>query len=357
MKELSLSELEIGMVLARDVYDPYRNHLLPEGTTINEEVLKILNTLSIAKFYVEGNVPAGTDRGPDEPSYAERVKASPEFQAFKQSYELQLDSFRQVINNVVEQNTRLDIKSLLQQSLEIATLGQDKTDLLTMLQNMKEYDDSTYAHCLNVALLCNLFAGWLHYSQERIELTTTCGLFHDLGKLLVPHEILTKPAKLTENEYEAVQKHPIDGYCLLMNSGINVHVQNAVLMHHERMDGSGYPLQKKGDEIDKYARIVAIADVYDAMTAVRVYRDAMCPFKVIEVFESEGFEKYDVEFLPVILGNIANTYIQHRCRLSDGREGTIIYINPEKLSRPTIQCGDQYVKLAEFSDLKVEKLL
>lgn len=357
MKQLTVSQLEIGMVLARDVYDPYRNHLLPEGTKITEEVFKILKTLSITEFFVEDN--GISETGPDsaEPSYAERVKASPEFQEFKQNYELQLDSFRQVINSVVEQNTRLDIKPLLQQALDIATLGQDKTDLLTMLQNMKEYDDSTYAHCINVALLCNLFAGWLHYNQERIELTTTCGLFHDLGKLLVPHDILTKPAKLTDNEFEAIQKHPIDGYCLLMNSGINVHVQNAVLMHHERMDGSGYPLQKKGDEIDKYARIVAIADVYDAMTAVRVYRDAMCPFKVIEIFESEGFEKYDVEFLPVILGNIANTYIQHRCRLSDGREGTIIYINTEKLSRPMVQCDGQYVNLAEFPDLKVEKLL
>lgn len=128
-------------------------------------------------------------------------------------------------------------------------------------------------------------------------------------------------------------------------------------MHHERMDGSGYPLHYKGPQIDKYARIVAIADVYDAMTATRVYRGPMCPFRVIEIFESEGFQKYDVEFLLVILENIVNTYIQNRCRLSDGREGDIIYINKDKLSRPVVQCGTEYVNLAEHPDLTVEALL
>jgi HD-GYP domain-containing protein (c-di-GMP phosphodiesterase class II) len=128
-------------------------------------------------------------------------------------------------------------------------------------------------------------------------------------------------------------------------------------MHHERFDGTGYPMGIFGDKIDKYARIVAIADVYDAMTACRVYRGPLCPFRVIEIFEAEGYERYDVHFLLTFLENVVNTYIQNHCRLSDGREGDIIFINKKKLSRPVVQCGKQYVDLAEETDLSIVELL
>ena len=128
-------------------------------------------------------------------------------------------------------------------------------------------------------------------------------------------------------------------------------------MHHERYDGTGYPNHLVGKEIDDMAAIVAIADVYDAMTAARVYRGPVCPFRVIELYESEGFQKYDVEYLMTFLENVVNTYIRNRCRLSDGREGDIIYINRYKLSRPIVQCGTEYVNLSEYPDLTIEVLL
>lgn len=142
-----------------------------------------------------------------------------------------------------------------------------------------------------------------------------------------------------------------------MKQNIHEHICNAALMHHERSDGSGYPLGLKDAEIDTYAKMVSIADVYDAMTSARVYRAPICPFKVIEIFELEGLQRYDVGFVLCFLENIVNTYIQNRCRLSDGREGTIIFINKPKLSRPMVQCGDQYVNLAETPDLCIEALL
>ena len=127
-------------------------------------------------------------------------------------------------------------------------------------------------------------------------MATACGLFHDIGKLMIPHAIITKPGKLDSHEYAMIQKHPIIGYQLLQAQNVDDHVRNAALMHHERWDGSGYPMKLSGLDIDPYARLVAIADVYDAMTASRVYRGPLCPFRVIEIFEQECFDKYDVEF-------------------------------------------------------------
>ena len=143
-----------------------------------------------------------------------------------------------------------------------------------------------------------------------------------------------------------------------MEQDVDEHVRKAAWMHHERMDGTGYPRQLAGKQIDKYARIVAIADVYDAMTAARCYRGPICPFHVIEIFEAEGFQRYDVKYLLTFMENVANTYIRSRCRLSNDREGDIIYINKEKLSRPIVQCGTEYINLADAtSQLNIAELL
>ena len=153
---------------------------------------------------------------------------------------------------------------------------------------MREYDDSTYTHSLNVALICNILAGWLKLSDEEIELATACGLFHDIGKLLTTLFYSFKTGKAVRGRICNDQKASHPGLPASPVPGCDDHVKNAALMHHERSNGSGYPLKLKGNQIDPYARIVAIADVYDAMTAARCYRGPLCPFRVIEMFEAEG---------------------------------------------------------------------
>ena len=261
------------------------------------------------------------------------------------------------MNLVVQKNTALDVKTLLKSTLSIVSNHSGSISILDMLQNMREYDDSTYTHSLNVALICNILAGWLKLPKEDVELATACGLFHDIGKMLIPYSIIAKPGKLSEEEFATVKKHPALGYELLQSQDVDVHVKNAALMHHERSDGSGYPSKLKGNQIDPYARMVAIADVYDAMTAARCYRGPLCPFCVIEMFETEGFQKYDVSILLPFLENVVNSCLQNRCLLNDGRKVTIIYINKEKLSRPVVQYGEEYINLADQPDLKIEKLL
>ena len=359
MKRLSLLQLIPGMVVAQNVQASNGEMLIPHGTILNSWMITRLELYGILTIYVEDTVPRETFTPPvpETPSYYERVRKSEEFKEFNNDYELELSDFRSTINNVVERNMKLDIDLLLKHSLAITSLGEKKGSIFAMMQNMREYDDSTYAHCINVALLSNILATWLKFSPEEVNLATSCGLLHDIGKLLVPHDILSKPARLTPDEYEEIQKHPVAGYQLLKKQGADVHIQNAALMHHERSDGSGYPLRLHGNQIDRFARLVSIVDVYDAMTAARVYRGPVCPFRVIELYESEGFQKYDVEYLMTFLENVVNTYIRNRCRLSDGREGDIIYINRYKLSRPIVQCGTEYVNLSEYPDLTIEVLL
>ena len=360
MKRLSITQLIPGMITAEDVYDLEQELVVPKGTVLTDKLITKLDLYGILTIYAEDVLPTlypQKDPSETEASYNERIKSSPEFQLFKEEFESEVELFRENMNLVVQKNTELDVKTLLQNTLAIVANHSGNISLLDMLQNMREYDDSTYTHSLNVALICNILAGWLKLSEEDVELATACGLFHDIGKMMIPYSIIAKPGKLSEEEFATVKKHPVLGYQLLQSQDVDEHVKNAALMHHERNDGSGYPSKLKGNQIDPYARMVAIADVYDAMTAARCYRGPLCPFRVIEMFESEGFQKYDVSILLPFLENVVNSCLQNRCLLSDGRKGTIIYINKEKLSRPVVQCGEEYVNLADQPDLEIEKLL
>lgn len=359
MKRLPTQQLVPGMVVADDVMNSNHQLILSKDTVLTDALIMKLDLYGVLTIHVKDKILAQPESqpAPTGPSYFERVKKSPQFQIFKKVYEEEVDSFKGMLNNVVEKNTQLDVKELLSRSLMMVTDAHGHISILDMLHNMREYDDSTFAHCLNVGLICNVFAHWLQFSEEDIEMVTACGLLHDVGKLLVPRDLITKPGKLTDLEYYQVKKHSFEGYQLLMSQNIDKHICNAALMHHERCDGSGYPQGLKDNEIDRYAKMVAIADVYDAMTSARVYRAPICPFKVIEIFETEGLQRYDVAYVLRFLENIVDTYIQNRCRLSDGREGTIIFINKPKLSRPVVQCGDIYVNLSEEPDLCIDTLL
>ena len=272
MKRLPTLQLVPGMVIADDVMNPNHQLILSRDTVLTDALIMKLDLYGVLTVHVKDEVLSQpeTQTASSEISYFERVKKSPQFQSFKIVYDEEVDYFKSMINNVVEKNTQLDVKELLTRSLMMVTDTRGHISILDMLHNMREYDDSTFAHCLNVGLICNVFAHWLQLSADEVEMATACGLLHDVGKLLVPHDIITKPGKLTDLEYYQVKKHSSEGYQLLMSQNLDRHICNAALMHHERCDGSGYPQGLKDHEIDRYAKMVAIADVYDAMTSARV---------------------------------------------------------------------------------------
>lgn len=359
MKRISSLQLIPGMILAKDVFDQNNNLLISKGTVLNDVLIIKLDLYGILSVYVEEDISQNNAwTHPNyKPSYNERIRNSAEFQEFRKNYSIEIASMKNTLNNVITKNASLDVDELVNHALKIASDVNGRVSLLDMLHNMRDYDDSTFSHCLNVSLICYIFAGWLKLSHQEVELATACGLLHDVGKLLVSKDIIQKPGKLTELEFSEMKKHPAAGYKLLVSQHVDENIYSTALMHHERCDGSGYPFGANEAQINKYAKIVAIADVYDAMTSTRVYRDAMCPFKVIEIFEEEGLRKYDANYILTFLENVVNSYIQNRCLLSDGREGDIIFINKNKLSRPIVQCGNEYVDLSTTPNLHIECLL
>ncbi len=364
MKRVETSQLVPGMITAEDVYTYNGQLILSKGLTLNDKAITRLELYSILTIRIEEStaeiefeLPDPDDSNPDEWPFSKIIKNSPQFKEFQKSFDETLDRFRSNLNDIVEKGAPVDLSNMLKDTIALFEKSTGAAQFFNMLHNMRTYDDLTFAHSLNVSLICNVFAGWLMMSKDDIELATACGLLHDLGKLAIPDDIIKKNGKLTDEEYEIVKTHTIQGYQFLKNQHVSDHVKNAALMHHERNDGSGYPLAIKGDRIDKYAKIVAIADVYDAMTAARVYRGPLCPFKVIEIFEKEGFQKYETQYILTFLENVVLTYMNNRVRLNDGTIGEIIYINKSHLSRPMIKTSSSFIDLSKESSLYIDAIL
>lgn len=364
MKRVKSEDLVPGMVTAEDVYNYNSQLIFPKGFLLTERAISKLVFYAVPAIRVEDEIIAVPEVKADlhvetaQPlSHSQMVHESPEFKEFKKKFDQEISDFKDHINQVVRRNAPLDADTMLDSALQLAELGKHSFGVLDLLNNMHDNDDETYTHCLNVALICNVMSDWLNMSEEEIRMATLCGLFHDIGKLEVPDIILHKKGKLTKEERKIVQTHSLSGYNLIKGLDIDTHVKNSALMHHERCDGSGYPFGLTGEKIDPYAKLVAIADVYDAMTSVRAYRKALSPFTTISIMEDEGLQKYETSYIMTFLKNVVNTYINNRVLLSDGEEGEVIFIHREHLARPTVKCGETFLDLSVRKDIEILSII
>lgn len=357
MRKVNVSNLVPGMITAEDVLNYNNQLILPKGLILTDKAITKLTFYSVFQIRVEDEAAKEENVEFTGPSYMEQLISSPEFVEFKEDFEEDVTNFKNVLNDVVKRGAPLEIDDFMSQTFHILNSDRGVTGIFDMLQCMREYDDETYIHSMNVALICNVFARWLRFDEAEIRLATISGLLHDIGKTKIPDNIIQKPGKLTSLEYNVVKNHPQKGYDMIKDSHFPDSIKNAVLMHHEKCDGSGYPKGLTREQIDPYAKLVAIADVYDAMTSSRIYRGPLCPFKAIAIMENEGHEKYDTKFFLTFMENVVNSYLLNRVRLSNGVIGKIVYINKHKLSAPTIQTEHGFLDLSIHPELEIESII
>lgn len=256
---------------------------------------------------------------------------------------------------IVREDEDLNTNKLLKETREIIALSDDPVHTFRMLRRVRRYDDLTYIHSLNVAILCHEFANWMHMPEEEQDILTLAGLLHDVGKMGIPGKIIKKAGLLTDEEYELIKQHPQKGYGFLKKHPLDERIMNAALMHHERCDGSGYPQGLKADEIDDFAKIVAIADYYDALTSARAYREPHCPFEVFRMLQQER-DKFDSTYLAVFMEGVASFYIGCEVVLSNQKRARMVDTNPTDQSNPIVKMDGLIVNLAMAPDVDVKEI-
>ena len=354
-KKVLTSNLKPGMVSSEAAYT-YTNHLvIQSNTTLTPEIIDKLKYYAVksVRVYIPDedaskekgkNTPTDTPQekapvshGPsfDGPTYFERVQQTEQFVEFKDNFTSSISSFKDDLNDIVAKNATDVTDNMLHEVDSILGRTRNSLHLLDMMQCLRGFDDLTYTHSMNVALICNVIGSWAGFSEDDLNTLMLCGLLHDIGKLKIPAEIIQKPGKLTDEEFDLIRSHPKLGYDILRSKNLDDRIKLAALQHHERYDGKGYPRQLAGIEINEYASIVAIADVYDAMTSNRIYRKGICPFTVISMFEKEK-DLYNPHYLYLFMKRLVEAYVNTEVILSNNERGKIVLLNQNLLSRPVV---------------------
>lgn len=376
MKEYHTSELQPGMITAIPVRTKRGQLIISPNVELTKSLIARMEFYGIDhvqivenehtptplkkevdKAYTPAANPVPVQSPVGDASYSQKVKKSPEFQKFQINFSLRTNDLKECFDTFIASGGTVNKEELLEKTSSLISKNQTTIDIFDMLHNMRQVDDSTYAHSINVALIARILGKWLHFSTDDLDTLTLAGLLHDIGKTMIPDEILNKDGKLTDEEFQMVRNHPKLGYDILKMQPLDTHIKKSALMHHERCDGSGYPMGLTLDEIDDFALIIAIADVYDAMTAARSYRAPLCPFQVIAEFEKDGLQQYKPKYILTFLERIAATYQNNRVMLNDGTRAKIVLLNKRHLSKPLVQLDDGSCIDLDKSALYIQSLI
>ena len=360
--QIPFDELIEGMVFGDDVIDKEGRLLVSKNTVLTREILERLKKFSSRKFFSmkvllsELNIKTVVklENGSVQEVASSQIKMehTKERLVIKEKFEEMHKSIKQSFDELSRNNTSPKVKKELDNTVEeIKNNLSVNIELLNEILDVKATDEYLYNHSLNVAVVSNLIGRWIGLEQKDLDILILAGLVHDIGKLRVDPAILNKPGKLTDEEFAEMKKHPEYSYQMLMEMGYKDNaILKAVTFHHEKEDGSGYPLKISGDKITIHAKILAIADIFDAMTSNRVYKARVSPFKVLEMFQNQNFGKLDYKIIMVFIKRFAENYVGSEVILSNNQRAKIVSLNAYEITKPLLVTSE-----GKFIDISRER--
>lgn len=266
-----------------------------------------------------------------------------------------------VLRNLVEDirfGRKLYLNPVEMCSIQICNYRNDDTNILELLNCVQDKNPYMYSHPVNVAFVSFVIGKWLNMDASNLVNLVRAGLLHDIGKAKIKDSLLNKADTLTLEEMEKLKSHPVISYKILDNLNIfNSEVLQGVLFHHERMDGTGYPLGLKGEKINMYSRIIAIADTFDAITAEKTYHKKNSPLKAVEEIQSNSINHLDPHICQIFVNSMIEYYSGKELQLSNEKVGKIVKINPAEISKPLVLCENGYHDLSIERELEVVEFL
>lgn len=343
---ITLKECQVGHVLAKPVFNKQGASVVLENTCVTEYIKARLEEMQNEHIWIYQQAP----------SCPEFAKSSSN-EEFEMKYDSNVFAIKSVLNELAT-GEKLDLQKINSISDSLYSEISNTDFIINHLGKMKAFDEYTYTHCINVALYSMLTAKWLKLPPKEIKDVIHAGLLHDIGKSKIPLEILNKPSRLTTEEFDMMKRHTVYGYQMAKSiDNIDEEVRKAILMHHERKDKTGYPIGLNGDTINMYTKIVAVTDVYDAMTSDRVYKKRSTPFEAFQMFKSSGLSSFDTKISFTFLTSLSSNYIGSKVSLSSGETGEICYIPPHNITKPVIALKSKYLDMSKEDFLKIESIV
>lgn len=343
MRLIAIENAKTGMKIGKNIYAADGRVLLSTGVPLNDFYIRRLEELSISSLYIydEKLGKVEVDELVYEHTKLDALKMTKEIMTKIQNDQvISTEKISQTVNNIIDELIR-------------------SRNVAHSLVDIRAMNDYTFGHCVLVAVLSVKSGIDLGYNYRNLKALGEGAILHDVGKAKVADEILNKSDQLTPGEYQKIQEHPYLGYEILKKyDGISALAAHIAWQHHEKYDGSGYPRGLKGTAIHEMARLVAIADIYDALTTDRIYRKKTLPHEVIEFLRDNGGKLFDPEIVKIFIKNIAPFPIGSIVILNTGETAVVIKVSKDFLTRPVVkvifdESGNTIVEPVE-KDLRTE---
>ncbi|MDR3592623.1 MAG: HD-GYP domain-containing protein [Negativicutes bacterium] len=321
MFRLSLRYVRPGLVVARSIHHANGTLLLGQGVELDNRLIARLATMGVDSVYVKNPYFAGepTEVISEKTRITTTKLTHNAFETYRQRGTINLGDLQRVIKMLVEDVT-------------------DNRQVLIQLTDIRTHDDYTFGHSINTCILSAMIGVKMRLKEHQLKELALGVILHDLGKTLLPKELLNKKEPLLPEERRRIEEHATSGFEVLRQQGsIPLMSAHVAFQHHENYDGSGYPRGLAGEDIHLYARIAAIADLYDAITSDRPYRPAMLPHEAYEVVLGSRGVKLDPAITDLFLENVALFPIGTMVLLDSGETGVVTAVHPGLQARPVVK--------------------
>ncbi|MBB6454415.1 HD-GYP domain-containing protein (c-di-GMP phosphodiesterase class II) [Salirhabdus euzebyi] len=355
------SQLKQGCIITRDVMGKTMNPIIPKDTVITPLHIEILNHFMVEEVEVATTLISGKEFKPEqkEEDEIQKTVVGVHSKSFLELYLHSVKETKQLFQNWQARNP-VDILEVRKHLLPLLKKADEMENIVFSLHHFVEKEEYTHHHSVAKALISAFLAKKLRFPEgERIQIALAAYL-SDSGMALLDDSLLDKKASLTLEEFEQVKKHPIYSYRLVENiSMIKYDAKIAILQHHERLDGSGYPFGLQLNKIHQYARILAISDIFHAMTSERFYKSKQSPFKVLEEMLHQQFGKLDIEIVTILVRSLTNLSNGTKVRLSDQTTGEIVFIDQKFPTRPIIRLdhNNNMISLIDHKSIYIDEVL
>lgn len=332
MRYVRIDDAQPGMLVGKSIYNEMGNVLVNYRVTLTEKLIERMKVKGLAGLYVDDGLSGDIE-------VEDLISESLEIKAAQALRKMDLDAALDVAEEITD---------------ELSMNGEISVNLVSLRTN----SDYTYKHSVSVAILSVLIGMGIGLKKPMLQELAAAGLLHDIGKINLPEDILDKDGPLTEDEYNLIKQHTEFGYEKIKdNITISSKTKMGVYMHHENINGTGYPLGLSGDQIYLFAKIIHIADVYDAITSERVYKKAQSPNRAIEFLMKNAGSMFQPEYVKAFITYIPVYPKGRNVILSDGRVAVVVENRQHNTLFPIVRTMDgETIDLSEHKnpDLRIE---
>lgn len=322
MRIMSIEKVEPGMQVGRSIYGANGKTLLTNGVKLTSRYIERIKELGIAVVYIY-------DESVGDIQVDDVISEKTRFEAIKVTKEAMAN---------IKLNPALNLASISEAVNDIINELLNNTDTMVNLVDIRAMNDYTFGHSVNVAVLSLITAITMGFNKDKLRILGAGALFHDVGKTAVPENILMMATPLTDDEEKLLEEHTTIGFHIMRKiESLSLQVAHIALQHHEHYDGTGYPRKIKGDEINEFARIITVADIYDRLTSGRAGRSRLSSLQAVELVIANSGKFFAPEVVKHFIHTIALFPVGTLVILNTQEKAVVVETFREYPTRPRVR--------------------